>query len=79
MKVQTRIVIPLLALCGLAPSIFAQQTKNPVSTVVRETLARQVKNLTAAAEEMPAAKQLQPDPGTDEFRASRHSHGEVQL
>ena len=56
MKVQTRIAIPLLALCGLAPSIFAQQTKNPVSTVVRETLARQEKNLTAAAEEMPAAK-----------------------
>jgi len=46
----------LLALCGLAQPILAQQTKNPVSTVVREMLERQQKNLTAAAEEMPAAK-----------------------
>jgi len=47
-----------LAVVGLvfAQSSFAQQTKNPVSTVVRGTLDRQQKNLTAAAEEMPAAK-----------------------
>lgn len=36
--------------------LFAQETKNPVSTVVREILPRQQKNLVAAAEEMPAYK-----------------------
>ena len=36
--------------------LFAQETKNPVSTVVREILPRQQKNLVAAAEEMPADK-----------------------
>jgi len=45
-------VIALLALSAVA---FAQQA-NPVSTVVREILPRQQKNLVAAAEEMPADK-----------------------
>jgi len=45
-------VIALLALTAVA---FAQQT-NPVSTVVREILPRQQKNLVAAAEEMPVDK-----------------------
>jgi hypothetical protein len=36
--------------------LFAQQTKEPVSTVVKEALPRQQKNLIAAAEEMPADK-----------------------
>jgi len=36
--------------------VFAQETKNPVSGAVREILARQQKNLVAAAEEMPADK-----------------------
>jgi uncharacterized damage-inducible protein DinB len=43
----------LCILCSLA--VFAQ-TKNPVSSVVREILARQQKNLIAAAEAMPADK-----------------------
>jgi hypothetical protein len=53
---KTRDCLGLLLLALWAPSIFAQQTRNPVSTVVRETLAGQARNLTAAAEEMPAAK-----------------------
>jgi len=36
--------------------LFAQEVKNPVSTVVRESLSRRQKNLVAAAEEMPADK-----------------------
>jgi hypothetical protein len=36
--------------------LLAQETKNPVSSAVREILARQQKNLVAAAEEMPADK-----------------------
>ena len=35
---------------------FAQQNKDPVSTVVREILPHQEKNLVAAVEEMPADK-----------------------
>ena len=36
--------------------MFAQQTKDPVTTVVKEILPRQQKNLVAAAEQMPAEK-----------------------
>ncbi len=52
------VLTPLILLVGFAltQQTLAQQTKNPVSTVVREMLERQQKNLTAAAEEMPAAK-----------------------
>ena len=39
----------------LATSAFAQE-KNPVTSVVKEILPRQEKNLVAAAEEMPANK-----------------------
>ena len=35
---------------------FAQQNKDPVSTVVKEILPHQEKNLVTAVEEMPAAK-----------------------
>src|SRR5258707_13677100 len=35
---------------------FAQDNKNPVTSVVKEILPRQQKNLVAAAEEMPADK-----------------------
>jgi len=45
-------VVVLLA-CAVA---FAQQTTNPVTTVVKEILPRQQRNLIAAAEEMPADK-----------------------
>jgi DinB superfamily len=44
----------ILLACSVV--VFAQETKNPVSSAVREILARQQKNLVAAAEEMPADK-----------------------
>lgn len=50
---------PTLVLAVLLASsaiLFAQEIKNPVSTVVKEILPRQQKNLVAAAEEMPADK-----------------------
>ncbi|PYX59168.1 MAG: hypothetical protein DMG73_09230 [Acidobacteria bacterium] len=50
----------LLVLCAivaiLASPLSAQQTKNPVSSVVKEMLPRQQKNIVAAVEEMPADK-----------------------
>ncbi|MBV8051064.1 MAG: DinB family protein [Acidobacteriaceae bacterium] len=46
----------LLVFLSCCVAIFAQETKNPVSSAVREILARQQKNLVAAAEEMPADK-----------------------
>lgn len=48
--------ILVIALFLCSSFIFAQQTKDPVSTVVRQILERQQKNLTAAAEQMPADK-----------------------
>jgi DinB superfamily len=44
------------ALIALAPFTIAQQTKDPVSSVVKDILPRQEKNLVAAVEEMPADK-----------------------
>ena len=46
----------LFVVLATAGILFAQDTKNPVSTVVKEILPRQQKNLVAAAEEMPADK-----------------------
>ncbi len=46
----------LLALLSVNPLVFTQENKNPVSSVAREMLPRQQKNLVAAAEEMPAEK-----------------------
>lgn len=46
----------LLVAVVLAIPAFAQEVKNPVSTVVREMLPRREKNIVAAAEEMPADK-----------------------
>lgn len=40
---------------AFAATLFAQ-TKNPVTSVVKDVLARQQKNITAALEEMPANK-----------------------
>jgi uncharacterized damage-inducible protein DinB len=40
----------------LASSVTAQQIKNPVTTVIKEIVPRQQKNLVAAVEEMPADK-----------------------
>jgi hypothetical protein len=48
---QIFVLLVLFASTGL----FAQ-TKNPVTTVVKQMLPRQQKNLVAAAEEMPAGK-----------------------
>jgi hypothetical protein len=48
------VVVVALLLCSAA--LFAQETKNPVSSAVRDILTRQQKNLVAAAEEMPADK-----------------------
>jgi hypothetical protein len=45
-----------LAIIFLAASAFAQQTKNPVTGVVKEILPRQQKNIVTAVEEMPADK-----------------------
>ena len=40
----------------LTSNMAAQQIKNPVTTVIKEIVPRQQKNLVAAAEEMPAEK-----------------------
>jgi len=45
-----------LGIVLLFTSAVLAQDKNPVSTVVKESLPRQQKNLVAAAEEMPAEK-----------------------
>jgi hypothetical protein len=49
---RTLVVFVLLA----TATAFAQDNKNPVTSVVREILPRQQKNIVAAAEEMPADK-----------------------
>jgi len=48
----------LLAFACLLPAVFAQQApqKNPVSSVIRDILPRQTKNITAAIDLMPADK-----------------------
>ena len=56
MKKSTRVTLLALAACGLGQLSGAQPAKNPISTVVRAALQRQSKNLTEAADEMPAAK-----------------------
>lgn len=48
-------MIALLLAVFLAVPLFAQE-KNPVTSVVKEILPRQQKNIVAAAEEMPADK-----------------------
>jgi hypothetical protein len=45
-----------LGIVLLFTSVVLAQEKNPVSTVLKELLPRQQKNLVAAAEEMPAEK-----------------------
>jgi hypothetical protein len=53
-----------------ASTALAEQVKNPISTVAKEILARQEKNLTAAAEEMPADKfSFKPTPAQMSFAA----------
>jgi hypothetical protein len=58
----------LAILVLLAAPAFAQQAKDPVSTVVKDMLARETKNLVAAAEEMPADKYaFKPTPLQESF------------
>ncbi len=52
----------------LAASAFAQQVKDPVSTVVKDAMAGRQKNIVAAAEEMPADKfDFKPTPPQETF------------
>jgi hypothetical protein len=44
-----------LIFCALSPALFAQK-KNPVTTVIKEILPRQAKNLQGAVETMPPDK-----------------------
>jgi hypothetical protein len=46
----------VIALVASSVALVAQDTKNPVSSTVKDIMSRQEKNLTAAAEEMPADK-----------------------
>jgi hypothetical protein len=58
----------ILGLLFLAATAAFAQEKNPVTTVLREILPRQQKNLIAAAEEMPADKySFQPTPAQMTF------------
>jgi hypothetical protein len=50
---KTSIAVIFLFLSG---ALLAQDTKNPVSSVIKDMLPRQQKNITAAAEAMPAEK-----------------------
>ena len=60
--------LAIMILMTLAPPSFAQQSKNPVSTVIKDLLARQHKNLVAAIEEMPADKfSFKPTPLQETF------------
>jgi hypothetical protein len=64
MKYSLRI---LIALAFFVSTAFAQQ-KNPVSSVVRESLAGREKNMVAAAEAMPADKfDFRPTPAQETF------------
>jgi hypothetical protein len=61
---RTLVVFVLFAMA----TAFPQDNKNPVTSVVREILPRQQKNLVAAAEEMPADKfGFNPTPGQMTF------------
>src|SRR5207237_10104342 len=48
--------ITIITLLVSSLSAFAQQIKNPITTVVKEIVPHQEKNLVAAVEEMPADK-----------------------
>ena len=48
--------VAVFTLLGSSTILFAQQNKEPVSSVVKEMLPRQEKNMIAAVEEMPADK-----------------------
>ena len=47
----------ILLVCSLCPSLFAQK-KNPVTTVIKEILPRQAKNLQGAVETMAGSSVL---------------------
>jgi hypothetical protein len=50
-----RILVLVMVVCAFAATSFAQK-KNPVTTVIKEILPRQAKNLEAAVDTMPAEK-----------------------
>ncbi len=57
-----------LILAGSVNYGFCQENKNPVTTVIKDILARQHKNLVAAVEEMPAEKfGFKPTPQQESF------------
>ncbi|MGH9513596.1 MAG: DinB family protein [Terriglobales bacterium] len=61
-------VLVVCVLATLVAPCFAQQTKNPVTTVIKEMMAREHKNLVAAIEEMPADKfSFKPTPLQETF------------
>jgi hypothetical protein len=51
-----RTALAFSVLVVLSAALMAQQVKNPVSTVIRESYASRSKNIMAAVEEMPADK-----------------------
>jgi hypothetical protein len=51
-----KLIFTVVVLGTFGSTLFAQQPKNPVMDTVRHIFERQQKNLTAAAEEMPADK-----------------------
>jgi uncharacterized damage-inducible protein DinB len=62
-----RVLAIAVACSAMVVSSFAQE-KNPVTSVVREILPRQQKNIVAAVEEMPADKfSYKPTPGQMSF------------
>jgi uncharacterized damage-inducible protein DinB len=48
--------IAVITLLASSATVFAQQIKNPVTSVIREIVPKQQQNLVAAVEEMPADK-----------------------
>jgi len=72
---RTFVVFVLLA----TATAFTQDNKNPVTSVVKEILPRQQKNLIAAAEEMPADKfGFSPTPEQMTFRQPCPAHHPIE-
>jgi uncharacterized damage-inducible protein DinB len=60
--------VAVFTLLASSAILFAQQNKEPVSSVVKEMLPRQEKNMIAAVEEMPADKfSFKPTPQQQTF------------
>ena len=71
---RTLAVVTLLASAALA------QSKDPVTSTIKDILPKQQKNLVAAAESMPAEKYgFKPTPEQISFGAPHHGHGGSKL